>query len=304
LSEQADVNLWLHYAQDPTVFQEKLIVENGPHMPIQNNARLLGFDGKQLWFRADRLFAYDPLTTVLTPAERLGIADLPDEINFYAFHPERKILTITLSTGYKVEIDPVTRQARPLTPDPPMTQERYNRVSVVNYSQGPSGFYWQGEYTAPNSWFGMLSAEEVISAKQGWWSPTRSNYTNMRRRLVRVELNEHHNVLSIAEVSASDYLNSAFLRDPNEPRPLPSGSPPSRYILHTQKLGQREPLCLSRVDLQGVRLWLADTGLREIESIFPGTADVVVLGKNQKEQDELASIDLNTGAVKRAQLPL
>lgn len=296
-----DIHLWLHYAADPTVFRDIRVVDSAPYLVAQNNSAILGFDGKQLWFLAATLHAYDPFGSVIIPTSKLTIPALPNELRYYTFDNERRLLTMTLSNGERVEIDPATRLPRPLAPDPPMTPERYERANALYYSQEFYGYYWHGEYLNPSLWFGLFTEKEAESARAGWSRPGRAYHRDALRHLYRVRLNERGNVQAMERVSPTAYLESGLLRYPDQPQPFKLQNPDSRLIFHVPRLGQSVPLQITRITLDGQIVWTLDTRTRNPENLYTGAEDVVIVSENEQGRPELVTVRFSDGAIRRAQ---
>lgn len=113
---------------------------------------------------------------------------------------------------------------------------------------------------------------------------------------------EYRRILSMTPVGEAEYLNAAFLRLDDRSEPLRLGEPDSALMIYTSDPGRTGTLVVARVDLSGKILWSVDTGMDrfDLQQILPGKTAMVFVGKrppvpNQVSEPLVVIVENRTG---------
>ncbi|MBL7964669.1 MAG: hypothetical protein JNM31_12600 [Flavobacteriales bacterium] len=96
-------------------------------------------------------------------------------------------------------------------------------------------------------------------------------------------------ILSTAPLGEATYLNAAFLRLHDAAEPIRFSSPDGALIVFTSEPGLKGTTMLARVDLVGQVLWKTDTGLDRfaLQQIMPGEWSTAFFGTRPREEGKV-----------------
>jgi hypothetical protein len=272
-------------------------------------ARIIGSDGRTLWFDAAglhgvRLRDYNLVTPrdlrAANPSLDPTWWDDPRGVDIVG----GKLQAMRIDRSGAVLVDPASWRAAPAPPV--VSNARFMRRS-------PADHYAAGYLAAPDVWIGLHAASEIEGAYRPgrWIRPEESaDDAAQPRRLYRAELEPssdgaRHRIRAIAPVGEAAFLNAAFLRLHEKDEPLRRADPDSALMVHTSAPGLRGTLVVSRVTPQGEMVWSVDTGLDrfKLQQILPGSETFAFVGTRLPIPDRLSEplvvlVDADTGEMK------
>lgn len=269
-------------------------------------ARILGSDGRTLWFDCTGLFGVRLRDYALITTEELRQANPALDAAWWEDPRGMDIVDgrlhiINADRSAALDVDPGTWKATTVTPKP--SNDRFERHE-------PADHLAAGFITSAGTWLGLHAAEELEGefTVKSWIKKVESAEEVERpRRFCAAELEPASmgglfRILRIAPISDTAYLNAAFLRMDGKSEPLRLNDPESALMVHTDRSGLGGKLIVSRVDVQGKALWSADTGLDRfaLQQILPGTDACAFVGTRPPVEGKLSEplvvlVDHRTG---------
>jgi hypothetical protein len=269
-------------------------------------ARILGSDGRTLWFdaaglRGVRLSDYALVTTNDLRAANPGLdaSWWEDARGMDLIAGKLHVMRIDRSAA--VNIDPDSLTAVRVPPNP--SNARFER-------REPADHLAAGIVIAPGAWFGLHSTAELSGEfKPGKWikSVESSDDAKVMRRLSKGTLSAasadaRFRIGAMTPIGAAEFLEAAFLRLDEQSEPIRLTNPDSVLMVHTSAPGLAGTLVVSRVDYQGQLLWSTDTGLDrfQLTQILPGQEVLAFVGTRAPVPDKLSEplvvlVDTATG---------
>lgn len=269
-------------------------------------ARIMGSDGRTLWFDCTGLFGVRLSDHELITPEDLHDAN-PSLDRSWWEDPrgmdilEGKLHIMRIDRSAALDVDPTTWKVTEVAPKP--SNARFE-------SHAPTDHLAAGFVAAPGTWLGLHSPEELERGfKVGKWvRPVESaDDAKQLRRLCKAELEastegDHFRIQGIAPVDTTNYLNAAFLRMHDKSEPLRQRDPDGALMIHTSAPGLKGTLVVARVDVQGKILWSVDTGLDrfKLQQILPGENAFAFVGTRPPVEGKLSEplvvlVDNSTG---------
>ncbi|MBL8000855.1 MAG: hypothetical protein JNL05_02730 [Flavobacteriales bacterium] len=257
-------------------------------------ARILGSDGRTLWFDCMGLYGVRLRDRRLVEAADLREANPGVEPRWWedprgADIVDGRLHLINDDRSAAMDVDPDSWKATPVAPKP--SNDRFQR-------HGPTDHLASGLLITSGSWLGLHAPEELErDFKVGQWVRRVENAEDARRerRLFRATLEPgsdtaHFRIRSIVPLSDSGYVNAAFLRLHAKAEPLRLTDPESVLMVHTDKPGLGGRLVVSRLDLEGKVLWRVDTGLDRfsVSQILPGADAFAFVGTRPPVEGKLS----------------
>lgn len=276
-------------------------------------ARIMGSDGRTLWFDATGLHGVRLNGYELITSEDLREANPSVDPGWWEDARGMDIVdgrlhNMNADRSAAMDIDPATWKAKPVAPKP--SNARFERHEPVDLMAA-------GFIVSPGTWLGLHTAPELEGAfKPGQWiRPVESaDGGKQLRRLCKAELEAssdtaHYRIRSIAPVGGREYPAAAFLRLHAASEPLRLSDPDGALMVHTSTTGLNGTLMIARVDTQGTVIWSADTGLDRfsLQQILPGADAVAFVGTRPPVPDELSEpllviVENATGSVRTLSL--
>lgn len=269
-------------------------------------ARIMGSDGRTLWFDCTGLFGvrlsdYELITTKdlreANPSVDASWWDDPRGMDI----TDGRLHIINADRSAAMDVDPSSLTATSVAPK--VTNARFSKPQ-------PTDFMAAGFLSAPGQWFGVHAAADLEGEfKPGKWVRSVENADDAKqpRRLCAGETEassegEHHRIRSMAPLSEPEYLNAAFLRMDAKSSPLRLNDPDGVLMMHTSAPGLRGTLVIARVDFTGKVVWSADTGLDRfsLRQILPGTDAFAFVGTRPQVEGKVSEplvvlVDSTTG---------
>ncbi len=247
-------------------------------------ARIMGSDGRTLWFDCTGLYGVRLGDHALVSTEDLRKANPSIDPQWWEDGRGMDILDgrlhiVNADRSAAMDVDPVTWKATPVRP----------KVSNArSHRQDPADRLAAGYITSAGSWCGLHAPGELESTFKvnAWVRPVEGAEDAKRmRRFCTAELEPsedgtHFRIRRIAPVNGTEYLNAAFLRMDDAAAPLRLNGPESALMVYTDKPGLEGRLVVSRVDTQGKVLWSAATGIDRfhLTQILPGEKAFAFVG--------------------------
>lgn len=271
-------------------------------------SRILGSDGRTLWFDCTSLFGVRLRDHQLVTTEHLRKVNPAVDGRWWEDQRGMDIVDGRLhinnaDRSAALVVDPETWKAVPA--DPKVNNARFARRS-------PGRHLAAGYITAAGTWCGLHAPEELERTYKvkAWVRPAESAEGGRRMRhfctadLEPSEDGAHFRIQRIAPVNGTEYLNAAFLRMDEASAPLRLADPESALMVHTDTPGSGGKLVVARVDAQGNVLWRTDTGLDRfsLSQILPGEKAFAFVGTrppipNKVSEPLVVLVDNRTGAV-------
>ncbi len=257
-------------------------------------ARILGSDGRTLWFDAAGLYGVRLSDFALVTTSDLRAANpgldggwWEDTRGMDLIAGKLRVMRIDRSAA--VEINPETLSATSIAPTP--SNARFERHELADHLAA-------GIVISPRAWIGLHSTAELAGAfRPGKWiRPVESaDDAKVLRRLSKATLeaattDAHFRVRTMTPIGEAEYLEAAFLRMDGKSEPIRLTRPDSALMMHTSAPGPSGTLLVSRVDFDGNLLWRADTGLDrfQLKQILPGPDVLAFVGERPPIPDKLS----------------
>ncbi|MCW5898571.1 MAG: hypothetical protein KIT10_04815 [Flavobacteriales bacterium] len=232
-------------------------------------AKVIGSDGRALWFDAAGVGAVDLSTFKLLPPAELRDPPEPKRTNALPFGP-------------KVE----------------------DHLAAGLFTSPTT---WLGLLSAEEATrdlkpgFSLKRVRDAVSAKQqrGFHRCTLSPEPGVMG----------HPILTTEPMGDTAYFNAAFLRPHDAAEPLRLRDPDSALMVYTSAPGLKGTTILARVDLEGKVLWRTDTGIDRfaLQQILPGEGSTAFYGTRPPEEDKvpeplLVIVEHGTGTMRTESL--
>lgn len=247
-------------------------------------ARIMGSDGRTLWFDAAGLYGVRLSDYTLVTVSDLRAANPGLDAGWWEDTRGMdliagKLLVMRIDRSAAVDVDPDTLTATSAAPKP--SNARFERHEPADYLAA-------GIVVAPREWLGLHSAAELAgSFKPGKWirSVESADEGKVSRRLSKAMLeaattDARFRIRAIAPIGEAEFLGAAFLRMDDKSAPLRLTNPDSALMVHTSAPSLAGTLVVSRVGFDGKLLWSTDTGLDrfQLKQILPGQEVLAFVG--------------------------
>ncbi len=257
-------------------------------------AKILGSDGRTLWFAVNGLGGIDLRSHALVTSEDLRRANPTIDQNWWEDTRDMEVdghLRLTARDRSQVlEMDPETRTVEPATAS--------KRAARSPFEPSPASYLAAGLFIGPNEWLGLHSAAEAgRQYKPRSWlrRVERAEEAKELRLLHRGVLDPDssgasHKILSMSPIAKEEYLNAAFLRMDDISEPLRLSGPASALMMYTSAPGLKGTLMVARVDNAGTIIWKADTGIDrfKLAQILPGERSMAFIGTRPMVPDKVS----------------
>lgn len=257
-------------------------------------SRIMGSDLHTLWFDAAGLCGVRLSDYELITPEDLRKANPTLDPSWWEDPrgmriADGRLYVMRIDRSAAIAVDPATLRAADVPVDP-----SHNGLQTYSITDQLAA----GLITAPNTWLGLLSPEELAGEfSVGKYIKAVENAADNKqlRRLCTAQLEpssdgRYLNILRIAPIADAEYLNAAFLRLGRGSEPLRLKDPDGALMVHTSAPGLQGTLIVSRVDAQGRLIWSTDTGLDRfaLKQILPGTDVFAFVGTRPKVEGKLS----------------
>ncbi len=115
---------------------------------------------------------------------------------------------------------------------------------------------------------------------------------------------KYHRIVSIAPINEATFLNAAFLRADDKSEPFLLSDPDGAVMVYTSEPGREGRLMVARVATDGHIIWQVDTGIErfKLEQILPGQRSTAFVGtrppvEGKVSEPLLVIVDHATGAM-------
>jgi hypothetical protein len=268
-------------------------------------ARLLGGDGRTVWFNVAGLGGVDVASRrLIGPAElRRANAGLDEPWDDYRRADFDQRLRVTSPDRQRVHaIDPATLRAEPVAPAKPK----------LPFTPDVQDFLSVGAHPAPHQWLALLSPQQAareFRPGQRLSPAISAESAKVMRRLHRAELGPvmdrgMRTIQSLMPLSADEYFNAAFVRSANAGEPIRVASPDSLLMAYNASASLGATVVVARVDSAGKLLWRVDTGIErfKLSQILPGSPWVAFIGTRPPVPGKLSEpllvrVNSETGAM-------
>ncbi|MCB1123780.1 MAG: hypothetical protein KJT03_19655 [Verrucomicrobiae bacterium] len=275
-------------------------------------ARIVGFDGKTVWYAIDTIEGIEIKSGKKIRAEDLqqanpAIKETWDDPRRFSFNERLRLSTPDRREAY--EINPDSLGATPVKIDP--------APSSLALAPKLEQYLSQGVRVGPTEWLGLLSkgeAETEFKPNSRIRPDARASNSKDVRVLYRGNLGDeitrgNQQLLSLTPVTEDSFLNTAFIRSGAEAPPIRLSAPDGFLFIYTSNPGLKGTLMAGRMDASGTLIWKTDTGLDRfrLQQILPDTRYLVFVGPPLPEPDVvspilLAILDTETGALSSVSL--
>lgn len=254
-------------------------------------AKILGSDGRTIWFDAVGLHGVDERSFKLVDASDLQAANpsLPSQWwdDTRGMEVAGRLRITTRDRSQALEIDPVTLRAVPVAPQPSTRSPLKAPLTDVLAA---------GFQTSPTTWLGLHSAADL----EGAYKPSRwvrriehADDAKVPRRLCRGELEPSESrgkILSMTPLGDTEYINAAFVRADRASEPLRLADPAGALMIWSSTPGLGSTVMVGRVDDAGTVLWQVDTGIDrfKLAQILPGKESTVLVGTRPPVPDKVS----------------
>lgn len=213
-------------------------------------AKVIGSDGRAIWFDAAGTGAVDLKTFELLPASELR--DPPE--------PKR---TSALPFGPKIE-----HQLAAGVFTSPTTWLGLHSTAEAERDYQPGSY-----------------VKRVVRA-----DPTKEVRHLYRGTLDAEAYADRHRILSMAQVNDAGCINAAFIRMDDLSEPFLLTDPPGALMVFTSDPGLKGTLIAARVDLEGGLPWKSDTGIDrfQLKQILPGATSTAFIGTRPMVPDQVS----------------
>lgn len=271
-------------------------------------ARIMGSDGRTLWFDATGLYGVRLDDYALITTKDLRDANGTLDPSWWEDPRgmdvmDGKLHVMRIDRTAAIDVAPATYKAAPVTPKPS------NARSVRH---APTDHLAAGFMNGVNSWFGLHSPAEIegeFAPKKFLRRVVRQEEAKKMRRFHHAELDapvddKYHRILYTTPIGDTEYLNAAFLRMDDASEPLRLSDPDGALMIFTSEPGLQGKLMVARVDTTGNILWKVDTGIDrfKLSQILPGKDSFAFVGTRPPVPDKLSEpllviVENGTGAV-------
>lgn len=267
---------------------------------------ILGFDGTNVWLRAHDIIAVNLRTGKVRTTADLARANPKlreawDDGRRFGFNGRLHLTAPDYQSGYN--IDPVSLVA---TPAP------VERRTAASLPPKLADFLSVGVRPTPTEWIGAITPKEAAGYyKPGTWLRpfTRAEDAKDLRRLHRGALGPeleqgNREMLTLAPIQDTEFLNAAFLRSAPNAEPLRLTQPDGFVMIYTSVPGLKGTLKIARIDTAAKLVWDTDTGLDRflLQQILPDSHTIVLVGTRLPIPDKVSEpllvfVDTQSGAV-------
>lgn len=256
-------------------------------------ARILGSDGRTLWFDAAGFHGVRLDDFRLIGPKELAAANPGLDTSWWADARgmdivEGRLRILRDDNSAAVEIDPVTLSAAPAAPK--LAPGRFDRVA-------PADFLSAGLVAGNNAWIGFMTEEEASQrfstgeyVRRVEPAETTDRMRALRRAQIEAASDEKYlRIRSIAPAGVT-LRNAAFLRLDATSEPLRLTAPDGVLVAHTAPAESGDTLLVSRMSLDGEIVWTADTGLHRfgLRQILPAKNSFAFVGERPPIPDKLS----------------
>jgi hypothetical protein len=269
-------------------------------------ARIIGSDGRTLWFDAAGLYGVRLSDNRLVAAKDLAAANPGQDATWWDDPRHMDIVdgrlhVMRADRSAALDVDPENWAAAASAPKP--SNARFRKTK-------PQDQLATGVVMSPSVWLGLLSQADLATGYQRgkWILPVESaEDKNEPRRMVKAELapnddKTRYRITSVSPLADAEYRNAAFLRADDKSEPIRLGDPGGALMLHTAGSILTGTLVVSRIDATGAIVWSEDTGLDrfKLKQIFPGPDAVAFVGDRPPVPGKLSEplivvVDVKTG---------
>jgi hypothetical protein len=269
-----------------------------PYPDLRQGTGVLGDDGRILWFVASGIGGFDLRTEKLVTSGDLQRANPSLNLDNVRSYDLGRGLRLNVSDGRVFEIDGATLRAVELHGEDARVRARPNPA--------PEEYLRSGGLLSQTEWLGVHTQAEVardFKAGSSISSANRAEKSRSPRSIYhgRIDTTPYGpRVLSMAPLAGEEYLNGALLAGSTDSAPMRLSQPDGFLMTYLAKPGGT--LFLARVDLNGKRLWTADTGIADLDQILPDAQSIALIGKKPRIPDKvpepvLAIVNNRSGSV-------
>ncbi|MEO8068286.1 MAG: hypothetical protein ABI599_11390 [Flavobacteriales bacterium] len=275
-------------------------------------AKILGSDGKTLWFDVVGIGGVDLKTFDVVGADDFRSVNPTLDPVWWEDGRGMEIRGRLRSTARDqqsaMEFEPGTLKAVP--------------VEVVRNNQWPLGpkpeyFLAAGVFTSNGAWLGLHSPDEAarhFKPKSWLKRVVQADDAKEQRRFHRGVLDPdtsdgHHRIISMTALGVDTFLNGAFLRMDDTSEPIRLADPDGFLVKFTSKPGLSGTLVVARVDTDGKIIWKVDTGIDRflLSQILPGAKSMAFVGPRPMVPDKVSEpilviVDNTTGKLSTTSL--
>jgi len=271
-------------------------------------AKILGSDGRTLWFDVNGIGGVELQTHALVTAADLRQANPSLDANWWedtrGMEVRRRLRLASRDRQQVFEIDPESHRAVRATAHPDPARSPLEPT--------PADYLSAGLYTATTEWLGLHSPAEVereFKPKSWLGRIVRAEDTTERRRFYRGAFDpefraDSRKLISMTPLGDDEYLNAAFLRVDDKSEPLRLSAPDGALMVYTSAPGLKGTLMVARADTAGSILWKVDTGIDRfhVSQILPGERSMAFVGTRPMVPDKVSEpllviVDNSKGAV-------
>lgn len=269
-------------------------------------AKILGSDGKTLWFNVVGIGGIDQKTHEVLGSDDFRRANPSLDPVWWEdgrrMEIRGKLYTKSSDHQSAMEFDPTTLKATPV----PVVRD----ASRWPFDPKPEYFLAAGAIASPNTWLGLHSQQETereFKPKAWLKRIVKAEDAKVQRHFYRGVLDpdtsdEHHRIISMEALGVDTFLNGAFLRMDETSEPLRLTSPDGYLVKFSSKPGMDGTLVVARVDLDGKLIWKVDTGIDPflLSQILTGEESMAFIGPrppvpNKLSEPLLVMVDNSTG---------
>jgi hypothetical protein len=320
-SDNMGVDVVLHDVSDPRRSEVIELTARGSEMNLRNEANLIGYDGRHVW-----VFGHTLTGVNVATKQKVGLDELNrvnpelrggwlEQSKYYKMDDESMRLLVTVGDGRKFVLEPSSMKALPYVAPVQVqakSHEEYMKQiaayvkKTAMYETGPGRFFYSGERISQTEWVGLLSEEQLNELIRSWSELGKAPYGEVRRKLYRLRLEStedrgstYTKVVGHEALGQDSYLEAGLMRDGIETKALRLSGPEGYLVMHKWRLGDQGTMMLTRVDMQGKKIWEFDTGILKPDQILPGAKHLGLVASRSK----LYSVDLSAGSMIERNLP-
>jgi hypothetical protein len=268
-------------------------------------AKVLGSDGRTLWFDATGLHGIDLASRKLVSAAGLRKANPSLDPAWWddtrGMEVEGKLRIVSRDRTQALEIDPSTLEAKSIPPP---------RSTRLPFAPTLANYLVAGFCTSPDTWLGLHSTAELDTAfapKRWIRCVERGEDRKAMRRFYRGDVerasdDKNVRIVSITAQGDAEYFNAAFLRHDEKSAPIRFANPDGALIAYNAGPDPKASLVLARADDKGAIAWKVDTGIERfnLRQLLPGEKSVAFVGTRPPVPDKVSEpilviVDLATG---------